>query len=104
MKIKVRMWVTETAFTYHVTFTLSPGQQQVGRGYSLNSQEEVFALMRKAHATLEDINIVEMALSQRRPCSVVLGLTQDQFARLCRKPPASAPPSPGPIPRARDVR
>jgi len=92
-KIPVQMWVQETAFLYHVVFTMPSGQNAIGRSYSYNSPEEVFDVLRRAHANLETINIVEHALSERRPCSVTLQLTHEQFGRLNRKPLTSDKPT-----------
>jgi hypothetical protein len=95
-KIAVQMWISEMAYSYHVVFTLPRGQHAIGRSYAFNSLEDVFAILRRAHANLETINIVEHALRERRPCSVQLTLTAEQFSRLSRKPatPDRAPSTP----------
>jgi hypothetical protein len=38
--------------------------------------------LRRAHANLETLNIVEHALSERRPVMIDLDLTEDQFRKL----------------------
>lgn len=78
----VRMWISELAMSYHVVFTLPRGQTRVGRTFTYPSQEQVFNILRRAHANLETLNIVEHSLGERRPCSVELTLTAEQFIRL----------------------
>jgi hypothetical protein len=84
-KIAVQMFIQEMAMTYHVIFMKRGGKHRIGRIYTYNSPEQVFAILRRAHANLETINIVEMSFAQHRTCSVDLSLTAEQFSRLNRE-------------------
>ncbi len=55
---------------------------KIGRTLRFTSEELLYELLRRTHANLETINIVEMALRERRPCMVDLRLTDEQFAKL----------------------
>jgi hypothetical protein len=54
----------------------------VGPTRRFTSQERAFELLRRAHANLETINVVENALRERRPSLVDLNLTDEQYLKL----------------------
>lgn len=47
-------------------------------------ESSVFEILRRAHASLETHNIVENALRENRCCTVVLDLSDEQYAKLKR--------------------
>ena len=55
------------------------------RRYS--STEPVFEMLRRAHANLEMLNIVEMALVRRRPVMIDLDLFDQQYAAIQTRGP-----------------
>jgi hypothetical protein len=66
-------------------------QAKIGPTRRYTSTEPVFEMLRRAHANLETLNIVEMAFRERRPCMVDLNLTDEQYAAIqtvkqCRDP------------------
>jgi len=68
-----------------VVFIDPKTQSKIGpvRRYSTN--EMVFELLRRAHANLETINLVELAFAERRPIMIDLHLTEEQIAALSRR-------------------
>lgn len=74
------MHFSETMYHYHLTFM--EGSRSLGRVLNFSDERKIFDLMRRAHATLEDHNIVEMALLSRRPGRVELRLTEEQYTTL----------------------
>lgn len=58
------------------------GNRRVGPILRCHGEETVFQVLRRAHANLETINIVEMALRANRPCMVDLTLNDEQYAKL----------------------
>ena len=55
---------------------------KIGPTRRFSSTEPVFELLCRAHANLETINIVEMALAQRRPVMIDLDLSDAQYATI----------------------
>jgi hypothetical protein len=82
----VRMFYSEMMCSYHVTFM--EGNRGLGQ-MKFNSEEPIFEMLRRAHNSVEDHQIVEYAMQQRRPGSVELRLNDQQYAalkaRLARK-------------------
>jgi hypothetical protein len=60
------------------------GQRRIGPILRCRDEETVFRVLRRAHANLETLNIVEMSLRARRPCTVDLTLTDEQYRKLRR--------------------
>jgi hypothetical protein len=58
------------------------GQRRIGPILRCRDEETVFRVLRRAHANLESLSIVEMSLRARRPCTVNLTLTDEQYNRL----------------------
>ena len=67
---------TSTVMIFYV------GNQMIGPVRRYSDEQRVFEVLRRAHANLETIQIVEMVLAQRRPCNVTLELTDEQYAKL----------------------
>jgi hypothetical protein len=81
MGILVSVSIQEMAFTYHVIF-LDPRSHKTLAIFRYSSAEPVYEILRRGHANLETINIVEMNLAQRRPVMVDLKLTDEQYNTL----------------------
>jgi hypothetical protein len=79
-----RVQVSIQDFPLHtiVIFIDRKRQQQIGPMRRYRSTEIVIEMLRRAHADLATINIVENALADRRPCMVDLDLTDEQFAAI----------------------
>lgn len=58
------------------------GNRRIGPILRCRDEETVFRVLRRAHANLETINIVEMSLRARQPCMVDLDLTDEQYKKL----------------------
>jgi hypothetical protein len=58
------------------------GTQQVGKQRMYKDHDEVFDILRPAQAQQEDHQAGEWALRGRRPGSVELNLTQQQYEKL----------------------
>jgi hypothetical protein len=54
----------------------------IGPVRRVRSEEILMEKLRRAHANLETLNIVEHALSERRPVMIDLDLTEEQFRKL----------------------
>jgi hypothetical protein len=66
----------------HTVMIFYVGNQRIGPVRRYVDEQMVFTILRRAHANLETMQIVEMALAQRRPCNVTLELTDEQYAKL----------------------
>ena len=60
------------------------GMAQVGKQRTYSDPDKVYDILRAAKASLEDHQAVSHALQQRRPGSVELSLTQQQYDKLRR--------------------
>lgn len=69
-------------FPTGITVIFIQNNQRIGPMRRYHSEEPIFLILRRAHANLETINIVEMALQQSRPCMVELNLTDEQYRKL----------------------
>jgi hypothetical protein len=58
------------------------GTQQVGKQQMYKDPDKVFDILRAAHAQQEDHQAVQEALRSRRPGSVELNLTEEQYGKL----------------------
>jgi hypothetical protein len=76
----VRMFYQELPMGLSVCFV--EGNQQVGKQLMYTDPNKVFEILRAAHAQQEDYQTVEEALRTRRPGSVELNLTQEQYDKL----------------------
>jgi hypothetical protein len=70
---------TSTVMIFYV------GNKRIGPVRRYSDEQSVFTVLRRAHANLETIQIVEMALAQRRPCNVTLELSDEQYRKLSGK-------------------
>jgi hypothetical protein len=66
----------------HLIIIFYVGNQKIGPTVRCADEEAVFRVLRRAHANLETLNVVEMSLAQRRPCNVELTLTDEQYRKL----------------------
>jgi hypothetical protein len=76
----VRMFFIEMQGVYTVTFC--QGNRQVGRRFRYTDGQRILEILREAHCPIEDHNLVENCLVERRPGSVQLKLTDAQHQRL----------------------
>jgi hypothetical protein len=60
------------------------GSKQVGKQFHYHDPDRIYDLLRAAHAPQEDHHAVAEALRQRRPGSLDLKLTDEQYAKLKR--------------------
>ena len=58
--------------------------QQVGKRLQYKDPTKIFDLLKAAHCLSEDHQAVELALRERRPGSVELRLTEEQYQKLKR--------------------
>jgi hypothetical protein len=65
----IRMHYTDMMLTFHVTFM--EGNRALGN-LNFNSEEPIFEMMRRAHNPVEDHQIVENTIRERRPGVVEL--------------------------------
>jgi hypothetical protein len=79
---RVTMHYNEMQFTYHVMFFVS--NVQIGKALHFGDRERIFRMMKAAYCSVEDHQIVENTLRQRRPGRVELRLTDEEFAKLKR--------------------
>jgi hypothetical protein len=76
----VRMFFIEMQGVYHVTFC--QGNRQVGRKFRFTDGQKILEILKEAHCPIEDHNLVERSLVERRPGSVQLKLTDAQHQKL----------------------
>jgi hypothetical protein len=81
-----RVQVSIQDFPLHtiVIFIDRPRQAKIGPTRRYSSTEPVFEMLRRAKANLETINIMELAIRERRLCMVDLDLTDQQYAGIQR--------------------
>jgi len=70
----------QSSFRLRVTFI--EGNRGPGRILNFTDGRKIFELLQRAHAPIEDHQIVDMALQQRRPGMVELRLTEEQYISL----------------------
>jgi hypothetical protein len=78
----VRMFYYEWPMGLSVCFM--EGQIQVGKRWSYSDTDRIYEILRAVHAPQEDHHAVAEALKQRRPGSVDLRLTEEQYEKLKR--------------------
>jgi hypothetical protein len=61
--------------------TFMEGNRSLGRVLNFTDDRKI-ELLRRSHAPIEDHQIVEMALRQRRPGMLELRLTEEQYTTL----------------------
>ena len=76
----VRVSIQE--FPAHIYVVFYRDNKSIGPMRRYSTQERVMELLRRCHANLETINIVEMSLQARRPCVVEVNLTDEQIRKL----------------------
>jgi hypothetical protein len=60
------------------------GNQQIGKRLKFSDPDRIYDLLKAAHCPIEDHQVVQQALRQRRPGSVNLHLSEDQCQKLKR--------------------
>ena len=76
----VRMFFIVMQGVYHVTFC--QGNRQVGRKFRYTDGQRILDILKETHCPIEDHNLVERSLVERRPGSVQLKLTDAQHQKL----------------------
>jgi hypothetical protein len=66
----------------YVIFIDRQRQAQLGPMRRYSSHEPVMEILRRAHADLATVNLVERSLAEGRPCTVELNLSDAQFAAI----------------------
>lgn len=77
---KVSMHFIEIQWRYHVTFM--EGSRQVGKALHFNTDDKIYEILRRAHAPVEDHNMLERCLVARTPGSIELRLSDEQYFKL----------------------
>jgi hypothetical protein len=78
----VRMFYSQMPLGLDVCFC--EGNQQIGKRLRYADPDRIYDLLRAANCQIEDHQIVEHALRQRRPGSVNLHLSEEQYNKLKR--------------------
>jgi hypothetical protein len=81
-KHKVRMFYTETPMELDICFI--ENNQQIGKRLKYSDPSRIYDLLRAANCPIEDHQIGEHSFSERRPGSVELHLTEQQYQKLRR--------------------
>jgi hypothetical protein len=81
-KHTVKMFYSELPMGRDVCFC--EGNQQIGKRLKFSDPDRIYDLLRAAKCPVEDHQIVEEALRQRRPGSVNLHLSEEQYQKLKR--------------------
>jgi hypothetical protein len=76
----VRMFFQETMLKFDVCFL--QGQTLIGSHWEFPDAEKIIALMESANCRFRDIQAVRQTLKERRPGSIDIELSQEQFDRL----------------------
>lgn len=76
----VKMFFSEMSFTYNLCFL--QGNTLVGEHWKFTKPEQIIALMETANCRFRDIEHVRQTLKERRPGSIDIELSQEQFDRL----------------------
>jgi hypothetical protein len=74
------MFFQSVMMTYRVCFC--QGNELVGTHWEFKDSEDVIALLRAAECREHDIRQAQQTLSEHRPGTIDLSLTQDQYDRL----------------------
>ena len=82
---RVYVSIQEYPMGFYVIFY--EGKHSIGPIRRYRSEETIFLLLRRAHANLETLNIVEHALRNRTPCTVDVNLTDEQYKKLSSSRP-----------------
>jgi hypothetical protein len=82
-KRKVRMFYIEMPTGLDICF-VENNNQPVGKRLFYSDPTRIYDLLRAARSSVEDHQIVELALRDRRPGSVELSLTEEQCQKLKR--------------------
>jgi hypothetical protein len=77
---QVRMFFIEMQGVFTVTFC--QGARQVGRSFRYTDSQKILDILREARCPIEDHNLVERSLVERRPGSVQLKLSDAQHQKL----------------------
>ena len=80
MEHLVRMFFIEMQGVYRVTFCQA--NRQVGRQFRYTDGQRILDIVREARCPVEDHNLAERCLVERRPGSVQLRLTDEQHQKL----------------------
>jgi len=67
----------------HITFVEGPNA--VGRSRVYVDPDKIYEILRAAKSPQEDHHAVSLALQSRRPGSVELKLSPEQYDKLCRR-------------------
>ena len=81
-KRKVKMHFYEMPMGLDVCFI--ENSQQLGKRLHYADPTRIYDLLRAAHCPVENHQIVELAIRERRPGSVDLSLTEQQYQKLKR--------------------
>jgi hypothetical protein len=76
----VKMFFQETMMRYNVCFLL--GDTLIGAHWEFTDAEKIITLMESANCRFRDIQQVRQTLKERRPGSIDIELSQEQFDRL----------------------
>jgi hypothetical protein len=76
----VKMFFQETMMRYGVCFL--QGSTLIGTHWEFTDPEKVIGLMESANCRYRDIQLVRKTLKERRPGSIDIELSQEQFDRL----------------------
>jgi hypothetical protein len=76
----VKMFFQETMLKFDVCFL--QGNTLIGSHWEFTDAEKIIALMESANCRFRDVQLVRQALKERRPGSIDIELTNEQFQRL----------------------
>jgi hypothetical protein len=76
----VKMLFQETMMRYNVCFL--QGNTLIGTHWEFPDGEKIIALMESANCRFRDIQLVRQTLKERRPGSIDMELTEEQFKSL----------------------
>jgi hypothetical protein len=76
----VKMFFQETMMKFDVCFL--QGSVLVGAHWEFPDAEKIIGLMESANCWFRDIQLVRQTLKERRPGSIDIELSQEQFDRL----------------------
>jgi hypothetical protein len=79
----VKMFYQETMMKFDVCFL--EGNTLIGTHWEFADSEKIIALMESANCRYCDIQAVKQNLKERRPSSIDIELTQEQFDSLKRR-------------------
>lgn len=76
----VKMFFQETMMKFDVCFI--QGNTLIGSHWEFTDAERIIALMESANCRFRDIQLVRQTLKERRPGSIDIELTDEQFDKL----------------------